>query len=457
MNEKLNIQDLIDMLAARHDMDKKDADSFVKVFFQLIEEFLEKDKYVKIRGLGTFKLIDVDSRESVNINTGERIEIQGYTKVSFTPETSLKNTINRPFSCFETVVLNEGIVLEDTLLETESEEKGYSEQETIENETPVAKHSSQEEPAKEEAEVEGTTGNSMVAEAGFASPEVNSTEVNRNDTELEIKIIGEEEEEQKEDEILIVSESDLTVLEKFSVEKESVILEVPTASGEKTVLEEGIQEKEKISSVQEKEPIVSEDKTFSEEVGEVKNLEDSIVIKEEKKKTDIMSFFVGIVVSAVVLCGVTIAFVYSPDLMNKAMGKPFEDELVEVEDCDKSDSIGAYNTLTEEIILEDSQDSARDTVLEISVNASEVMEPETQVQMIVEPSVPNYDNSYEIVGTKTTYTIKEGDMLTRIALHYYGTKLLWPYIVKHNPTVIKNPNNVPCGTTIKIPKLIKKQ
>ncbi|MDE5761618.1 MAG: HU family DNA-binding protein, partial [Bacteroides sp.] len=179
MNEKLNIQDLIDMLAARHDMDKKDADSFVKVFFQLIEEFLEKDKYVKIRGLGTFKLIDVDSRESVNINTGERIEIQGYTKVSFTPETSLKNTINRPFSCFETVVLNEGIVLEDTLLETESEEKGYSEQETIENETPVAKHSSQEEPAKEEAEVEGTTGNSMVAEAGFASPEVNSTEVNR--------------------------------------------------------------------------------------------------------------------------------------------------------------------------------------------------------------------------------------------------------------------------------------
>ncbi|MDE5761672.1 MAG: LysM peptidoglycan-binding domain-containing protein, partial [Bacteroides sp.] len=275
--------------------------------------------------------------------------------------------------------------------------------------------------------------------------------------ELEIKIIGEEEEEQKEDEILTVSESDLTVLEKLSVEKESVILEVPIASGEKTVLEEGIQEKEKISSVQEKEPIVSEDKTFSEEVGEVKNLEDSIVIKEEKKKTDIMSFFVGIMVSAVVLCGVTIAFVYSPDLMNKAMGKPFEDELVEVEDCDKSDSIGAYNTLTEEIILEDSQDSARDTILEISVNASAVTEPETQVQMIVEPSVPNYDNSYEIVGTKTTYTIKEGDMLTRIALHYYGTKLLWPYIVKHNPTVIKNPNNVPCGTTIKIPKLIKKQ
>ena len=88
MNEKLNIQDLIDTLAERHGMSKKNADSFVKEFFQLIEESLEKDKYVKIRGLGTFKLIDVGSRESVNVNTGERFEIQGHTKVSFTPRCS---------------------------------------------------------------------------------------------------------------------------------------------------------------------------------------------------------------------------------------------------------------------------------------------------------------------------------------------------------------------------------
>ena len=62
MNEKLNIQDLIDLLAEKHGMSKKNADSFVKEFFQLIEEALEKDKYVKIKGLGAFKLIDVESR-----------------------------------------------------------------------------------------------------------------------------------------------------------------------------------------------------------------------------------------------------------------------------------------------------------------------------------------------------------------------------------------------------------
>ena len=63
MNEKLNIQNLIELLAEKHGMDKTDAESFVKEFFQLIEESLESDKYVKIKGLGTFKLIDVDSRE----------------------------------------------------------------------------------------------------------------------------------------------------------------------------------------------------------------------------------------------------------------------------------------------------------------------------------------------------------------------------------------------------------
>ena len=123
MNEKLNIQNLIEMLAEKHGMDKTDAESFVKEFFQLIEESLESDKYVKIKGLGTFKLIDVDSRESVNINTGERFEIQGHTKVSFTPEPTLKDLINKPFSHFETVVLNDETVLEDTAMGDNSEEE----------------------------------------------------------------------------------------------------------------------------------------------------------------------------------------------------------------------------------------------------------------------------------------------------------------------------------------------
>ena len=95
----------------------------VKGMFELIEEALATEKYVKVKGLGTFKLTEVESRESVNVNTGERIEIQGHTKISFTPDSSMKDLINKPFAHFETVILNENTKLEDTETEIEGEEE----------------------------------------------------------------------------------------------------------------------------------------------------------------------------------------------------------------------------------------------------------------------------------------------------------------------------------------------
>ena len=121
MNEKITLQDLINLFSEKQGMNKKDAEVFVRTMFELIEEALATEKYVKIKGLGTSKLTEVDSRESVNVNTGERIEIQGHTKISFTPDVTMKELINKPFSHFETVVLNEGVELEDTPVETPEE------------------------------------------------------------------------------------------------------------------------------------------------------------------------------------------------------------------------------------------------------------------------------------------------------------------------------------------------
>ena len=121
MNEKITLQDLINLFSEKQGMNKKDAEVFVRTMFELIEEALATEKYVKIKGFGTFKLTEVDSRESVNVNTGERIEIQGHTKISFTPDVTMKELINKPFSHFETVVLNEGVELEDTPIETSEE------------------------------------------------------------------------------------------------------------------------------------------------------------------------------------------------------------------------------------------------------------------------------------------------------------------------------------------------
>ncbi len=113
MNEKITMQDIIEQIAKKHGMTRKDSEAFVRGMFELIAEALATESYVRIKGLGTFKLTEVDSRESVNVNTGERIEIQGHTKISFTPDTTMKDQINKPFAHFETVMLNDGTRTED--------------------------------------------------------------------------------------------------------------------------------------------------------------------------------------------------------------------------------------------------------------------------------------------------------------------------------------------------------
>lgn len=107
MKKKLGIQDFADFIVQREGFSRTEAETFVRAFFDVIEQGLEEDKFVKIKGLGTFKLISVSERESVNISTGERFQISGHTKVSFTPDASMKELVNRPFAHFDAVDLND--------------------------------------------------------------------------------------------------------------------------------------------------------------------------------------------------------------------------------------------------------------------------------------------------------------------------------------------------------------
>jgi len=103
------LQDIAAIVAERNGMGQRAAEKFVNNFFQLIRDGLKAEKTVKIKGLGTFKIIDVEERESVNVTTGRRFTISGHSKLTFTPEQSLKELVNKPFSQFETVVLNDGV------------------------------------------------------------------------------------------------------------------------------------------------------------------------------------------------------------------------------------------------------------------------------------------------------------------------------------------------------------
>ena len=102
-------KDLAAALTEKHGLAKTDAEAFVNAMFALINEALASERAVKVKGLGTFKVISVAARKSVDVNTGAPIVIDGRDKISFTPDSSLRDEVNKPFAQFETVVVNDGV------------------------------------------------------------------------------------------------------------------------------------------------------------------------------------------------------------------------------------------------------------------------------------------------------------------------------------------------------------
>ena len=167
MDNKILLQDIADFLCHRSGITKRESEQFVRAFFEVIQQGLERDQYVKIKGFGTFKLVEVGQRESVNINTGERFQINGHTKVSFTPDTSLKDLVNRPFSHFQTVILNDETAIEelDACTVPEDSEQLNEEVSILESQIPAT-----------EGEENTSMINDKEAEANQSESEANQSE-----------------------------------------------------------------------------------------------------------------------------------------------------------------------------------------------------------------------------------------------------------------------------------------
>jgi nucleoid DNA-binding protein/nucleoid-associated protein YgaU len=143
MNNRLTIQDLAGLLAEYTGKDKQSSEQFLREFIDIISEGVFTDKLVKVKGLGTFKIILVEKRESIHVNTGERFLIPAHYKFSFLPDKDLREQVNKPFSFFETTELQEDVDftdldvdsggLEDKEIETESVEEVIPEEKTIQN------------------------------------------------------------------------------------------------------------------------------------------------------------------------------------------------------------------------------------------------------------------------------------------------------------------------------------
>ena len=241
-----NMKDIARCLVDKHGVKVSDAERFIALMIDVINEGVQRERQVKIKGLGTFKLTSVSSRESVDVNTGERIVIEGRDKISFIPDNAMKELVNRPFSQFETVVVNEGVDLEDGFEEqleefTPVEEKIENvEEKTVEivdnlHEKPVEAVSAvQELPAetvpvgeeKQENNVQDTVSETVVSEEEKVEF-VQETVATTNDTIVNDKVETPEISSDKEIEPMIAR----TDVQEHAVKDAEDVATVTTAHG----------------------------------------------------------------------------------------------------------------------------------------------------------------------------------------------------------------------------------
>ena len=219
---KSAIQLITSALAKQHNLSAADAAAFVDAFFDIISSELKNGNQVKIKGLGTFKVQAVKPRESVNVNTGERVLIEGHDKISFTPDTVMKELVNKPFSQFETVVINDGVDTEELERIPAEDSSDEVKSELVDDAT--TKNTYEKLLVEEErTEVEDTKDetNNISSVKGGAEIEA---EDNLNEKNLPIDVI--EEPTTEENEAIFDSEEKPSNLEEKKEEKQEVAKEV---------------------------------------------------------------------------------------------------------------------------------------------------------------------------------------------------------------------------------------
>lgn len=449
MNDKVTLQDLAVELAKRHQLEGADAESFIKMFFTLIEDGLAADKYVKIKGLGAFKLTEVDSRESIDVNTGKRIEIQSYTKVSFTPDAAMKNLINRPFSHFEPVILNEGTTMEAMEAGLQPEEVDMED-------------ADESEAAGEDIEVLEATGQASTGE--------------------------EEQSEQDEP-----TESEKTIIEE---EESAAPVVLPTEEpaepqGTAEVGPEVVEPMNTPETADEETNTVTADESENAEPSVEKPVETTVsnhveVSQEQKRPFCYPWCMIAAILLIGVLVGGTACWIlmsgrrYIPEnIYRKIMA---QEEMLEQHSSSGEKPATGFQQLTADTTLV--------TAYETDTVNNPVKQQETAIQqtprienkektesetMGIKPVAPEKTSAaeknkqgstattkvetladtveYTITGTKASHTIQPGESMVKLAARFYGNKKLWPYIARYNRENIKNANNVPVGTVVKIPEL----
>lgn len=424
MGGRALLQDLIQGVSRRANISEQEAETFVRTVFAVVSDSLSDEKVIKIRNLGTFKLVEVDDRETVDPTTGMTTRVKGYRKVVFTPDNTLKDLINKPFSQFETVLLNESTDLADmergvdpeASVEDEEPEEGEGEELQEETETPDV-----EEKESEETELPET------ADAEAPQTETVESPSAAEDTEETI----EEDRDDMSSSSIEYQHADYQKIQEQKVEE----LNVTTQTVEHQTIEH--------------QSIVHQSEPESERQSRCMRLSQGGMIGLFLFILLLMagSYFAGYyrVLCPCALCpdGVEPAVVAE---MKEADTLTVREEKRQVEPVE-NDSVKKAEQNTgalaasahQQAVRQDSVKSREDSLKHLRAKASEY------------PQVKNA--KYLIVGVKTVHKLKSGESLLRLAQQVYGSREFVTYIIELNQ--IKDPNLVQIGKEIKLPELVK--
>lgn len=454
MNQRLTLTDIATLLAQRENITPQQAEEFIRAFFELTEEGLEQDSFVKVTGFGTTKLVEVSERESVNVNTGERIQIGSHSKVSFTPDNRLRDLVNRPFDHFTTVTLY------DETSEEELETANFTDSSNgVEvSPRPLNKEEINSEllsPEKEGQEI------AVEIEEDITESQCSEAVATTNDFEVSSPFYKEkekqaDEEPSSEDETIVVSPS--LVLSDKSVE-------IPVH--EETITPEPQLSEPNLSSQQEEQP-----PSFP--TSNVTNIQGSIVVKTEEKEINKIGFWktAFFITLSLLLCSIAYFLGYQHGF-NSSYSQAARNSLLHstplavlptssIKAKPKTQRSPNPSTSTIHSSSKENSSPKRSEKSVEHITSSQPTEPQKGAQSSP-PISPNYlaeARKYQqlpkgtalIVGTLRTHTLQKGDNIYRLARQTYGSNDFAPYIILYNH--ILDPDIIPLNQEIRLPKLV---
>lgn len=437
MKQKLLLSDFAQWLSEKEGITKKEAQTFLRTLFQIVEQGLTDDQFVKIKGLGTFKLVTVNERESVNINTGERFQIGEHNKIAFIPDASMKEIINRPFAHFESVDLSD----ETDTAELDAVDEAVKQEfpPISEEETSTAEESI---PTTVEVITESSHSTSLPEKQKDVTEEVSEESNLTEEIPTEFATITEGSEEKKaeekaeETETLAQAEETETLAQAEETgtlaQAEAVAITAKETASESQASEENLTPEEtpiQVVSTSEKTDAMGTDAEIS--VSQPTTLTVSGAAVEEEEDTrrpwlrrTLMALFVLLLCTASYFAGYY--HLLCPPCASTAPTAP------------------AAKVQPDSTQAKKPQAAKKDSAA-VSAASQTVSKPLNEVK----DSVKQPQKQEEAVTR--THTIRVGDNLSRIARKYYGDDHYVDFIIRQNN--LKNADNIHVGKVLVLPPL----